>query len=56
MLRTISQSKVERESLTGLMWTWCVHAASVKANGSFAALEARQGYPDRGWGLWNRRL
>ncbi len=56
MLLSISQPKVERASLTRRMRTWCVHASSVRANGTFAALEPRQGYPDRGLGLWNRRL
>ena len=56
MLLSISQPVAERESLTRRMRTWCVHRLSAKANGTFASLEPRQGYPDRGRGLWSRKL
>jgi len=60
MLKLISQPSLVRESLTGLMRTWCVYRTSAKANGKtngrFASLEPRQVHPDRGRGLWDRRL
>lgn len=56
MLLSISQPNVDRESVTGRMRKWCGHATSAQANGAFAELEPRQGRPDRGLGLWNRRL
>ena len=56
MLKLISQPSIVRESLTVRHRTWCVMRTSAKANGRFASLEPRQGYPDRGRGLWDPRL
>lgn len=56
MFHSTSQPVIARESLTVRMRTWCVYAASVKANGRFASLGPRQRELDRGRGLWSRKL